>query len=278
MKKMVINRILVALDTSTANRYILQASIALATRLNARLNALFIEDADLLKVAELPFVREVTYGSLSGKAMNVAGMERSIASQTTRLRKLVESIAQQNQVEITFDVLRGNVAHELCNTPGQSDLLVIGKNTLTLGNSQKIGSITRLVLSSAGCNLAVLQYGCNIERPVMVSFSGSEASQRALLLAIELAHEDHNQLIIILPAVDDATYQQLSGKIQEIIGDQQLQVNLVRLSENSAEQIVSVIQRFHGRMLLLESGSNFLTDLQKQTLVMQTNIPIILLR
>lgn len=278
MKKMAINRILVALDTSTANRHILQAAITLANRLNAQLNALFIEDADLLKAAELPFVREVTYGSSSGKTMNVAGMERSIASQTARLRKLVETIAQQNQIKIPFDVLRGNVAHELCNTPGRSDLLVIGKNTLTLGKSQKIGSITRLVLSSAGCNLAVLQYGCNIERPVVVSFSGSEASQRALLLAIELAHEDHNQLIVILPAVDDVTYRQLCRMIQEKIVDQRLQVSLARLQENSAEQILSVIQQFHGRIFLVESDNTFLTQLQKQALVMQANIPVILLR
>ena len=277
MKKIQINRILVALDASIANRNILQAGITLATRFNARLNALFIEDIDLLHMAELPFVREVVYGSSSGRAVNVAGMERSIQTQTARLRKLVEAIAQQNRIEITFDVLRGNVASTLCDASRQADLLVIGKNTQLMEKSHKIGNITRLILSTARCNLVVLQYGCNIERPVVVSFTGSEASQHALSLAIELAHEDHNQLIVLLPAVDAAAYQQLCETVRESVNDQSLNVSLIRLTSNTAEQILQVIHQFQGRILLLESGSTFLPAAQKQALITQANIPVILL-
>ena len=277
MKKVQINRILVALDASIANRDILQAGVTLATRFNAQLNALFIEDIDLLHLAELPFVREVVYGSSTGRAINVAGMERSIQSQTSRLRKLVEAIAQQNQIEITFDVLRGNVASTLCDASRQADLLVIGKNTQLMEKSHKIGNITRLILSAASCNLVVLQYGCNIGRPVVVSFTGSEASQHALSLAIELAHEDHNQLIVLLPAVDAVEYQRLDEIVRESVNDQSLNVSLIRLTSNTAEQILQVIHQFHGRILLLESGSTFLPGAQKQALVTLANIPVILL-
>ncbi|MDR4517384.1 MAG: universal stress protein [Nitrosomonas sp.] len=277
MKKIQINRILVALDASTANRNILQAGITLATRFNARLNALFIEDIDLLHLAELPFVREVVYGSSSGRAIDVAGMERSIQTQTARLRKLVEAIAQQNQIEITFDVLRGNVASTLCDASRQADLLVIGKNTQLMEKSHKIGNITRSILSTARCNLVVLQYGGNIERPVVVNFTGSEASQHALSLAIELAHEDHNQLIVLLPAVEDSKYRQLSETVGESVNDQSLNVSLIRLTSNTAEQILQVIHQFQGRILLLESGSTFLPAAQKQALITQANIPVILL-
>lgn len=144
--------------------------------------------------------------------------------------------------------------------------------------SQKIGNITRLVLSTASCSLVVLQYGSNIERPVVVSFTGSEASQHALFLATELAHEDHNQLIVLLPSVDDAKYQQLSEAVSKRVNDQSINVSLIRLANNTAEQILQVVQQFHGRILLLESGDTFLSDAQKQTLITQANIPVILLR
>ncbi|MCB1950126.1 universal stress protein [Nitrosomonas sp.] len=277
MKKIQIKRILVALDASTVDRNILQAGIALATRFNARLDALFIEDIDLLHVAELPFVREVVYGAAVGRSINVAGMERSIQTQTARLRKLVASIAQQNQIEIALSVLRGNVASMLCDASRQTDLLIIGKNTQLLEKSQKIGSITRFVLSTARCNVAVLQFGSNIERPVVVSFTGSEASQHALSLAIELAHEDHNQLIVLLPAVEDSKYQQLSKAVSESVDDYSLNVSLIRLTNNTAEQILQVVHRHQGRLLLLESGSTFLSETQKQTLITQANVPVILL-
>lgn len=278
MKKIKINHILVALDASTANRSILQAGVTLANRFDARLKALFIEDTDLLHMAGLPFVREVVYGLPSGRAINVAGMERSIRTQTAHLRKLVETVAQQNHIEITFDVLRGNVAKMLCDASRHTDLLVIGKNTQLMERSQKVGNITRLVLSSASCNLVVLQYGSNIERPVVVSFTGSEASQHALSLATELAHEDHNLLIVLLPSVDDAKYQQLSEAVSNRVKDQSIHVSLIRLTNNTAEQVLQVVRQLHGRILLLESGSAFLSDAQKQALISQANIPVILLR
>jgi len=278
MKKTRINRILVALDSSAANQNVLRAGISLASYFHSQLNVLFIEDADLISAAELPFVREIVYGSPFGRAIDAAGMERSIQLQTMRLRKLVASVAQQNQIEIAFDVLRGNVARTLCEVSSQTDLLVIGKNSLLQGKSRKVGSITRSVMLSVQCDLAVLHYGSNIDRPVVTGFTGSEASLRAVSLAIDLAHEDHDQLIIILPATDDLKYQQLSKSIDDNFNTQQLQISLVRLSDNTIEQILHVTQQFHGRILLLESGSNFLTVDQRQALIAQADIPVIFLR
>ncbi|MCC6922613.1 MAG: universal stress protein [Nitrosomonas sp.] len=277
MKKTRIDRILVALDSSAANQNILRASITLASYFHSQLNALFIEDADLINAAELPFVREIVLGSPSGRAINAAGMERSIQLQTTQLRKLVASVAQQNQIDIAFNVLRGNVARTLCEASGQTDLLVIGKNSLLQGKSRRVGSITRSVMSSVQCDLAVLHYGSNIERPVVTGFTGSTASLRAVSLAIDLAHEDHGQLIIILPATDDLKYEQLNKAIEENFNMQQLRISLVRLPNNSTDQILHVIQQFHGRILLLESSSAFLTDEQKQALIAQADIPVIFL-
>jgi nucleotide-binding universal stress UspA family protein len=277
MKKTRIDRILVALDSSAANQNILRASIALASYFHSQLNALFIEDADLISAAELPFVREIVLVSPSVRAINAAGMERSIQLQTTQLRKLVASVAQQNQIDIAFNVLRGNVARTLSEASGQTDLLVIGKNSLLQGKSRRVGSITRSVMSSVQCDLAVLHYGSNIERPVVTGFTGSTASLRAVSLAIDLAHEDHGQLIIILPATDDLKYEQLNKAIEENFNMQQLRISLVRLPNNSTDQILHVIQQFHGRILLLESSSAFLTDEQKQALIAQADIPVIFL-
>ena len=58
-----IKRILVALDASAANRTALQTAALLASELQAELQALFVEDINLLRLAELPFAREVVFGS-----------------------------------------------------------------------------------------------------------------------------------------------------------------------------------------------------------------------
>ena len=278
MKGININRILVALDASAVNRSILQAAATLAVNLDAKINALFIEDINLFRLAELPFAREIVYGSDTGREMNVANMERSVHMQTSRLRQLVETIAQQSQVNISFDVKRGDIATAICNASKQTDLLIFGKNTQLIKQSLKVGTIAKTLLSSTHCNLMVLQHGAIIERPVVVAFDGSEVSQYAASLASRLAQQDHNALIVLFPAVDDYRYQQLYKQLMEKLNDAALQINAVRLTGNTVAQILQVIKQQHGRILLLESGRTFLTSDQTQELVIQADIPIILLR
>jgi nucleotide-binding universal stress UspA family protein len=278
MKRININRILVALDASAVNRSILQAAATLAVNLDAKLNALFIEDINLFRLAELPFSREIVYGSDTGREMNVANMERSVHMQTSRLRQLVETIAQQSQVNISFDVKRGDIATAICNASKQTDLLIFGKNTQLIKQSLKVGTIAKTLLSSTHCNLMVLQHGAIIERPVVVAFDGSEVSQYAASLASRLAQQDHNALIVLFPAVDDYRYQQLYKQLMEKLNDAALQINAVRLTGNTVAQILQVIKQQNGRILLLESGRTFLTNDQTQELVIQADIPIILLR
>jgi len=278
MKGININRILVALDASAVNRSILQAAATLAVNLDAKINALFIEDINLFRLAELPFAREIVYGSDTGREMNVANMERSVHMQTSRLRQLVETIAQQSQVNISFDVKRGDIATAICNASKQTDLLIFGKNTQLIKQSLKVGTIAKTLLSSTHCNLMVLQHGAIIERPVVVAFDGSEVSQYAASLASRLAQQDHNALIVLFPAVDDYRYQQLYKQLMEKLNDAALQINAVRLTGNTVAQILQVIKQQNVRILLLESGRTFLTNDQTQELVIQADIPIILLR
>ena len=53
------DRILVALDESEDHQRVLQSAAEVAARLKAELRGLFVEDVNLLRLAELPCAREV---------------------------------------------------------------------------------------------------------------------------------------------------------------------------------------------------------------------------
>jgi len=277
MKKTNINRILVALDPSEVNRSILRAATTLAVNLDAKLNALFVEDINLLRLAELPFAREVVYGSPTGRQINVADMERSLHSQMIRLRTLVEAISQQSKMNIAFDVLRGDVASVVCSASEQTDLLVIGKNTQQLRHSQKVGSITQTILSSASCNLMVLQHGATIERPVAVLFTGSKASHRALQLAIQLVEQDHENLTVIYPASSDKEYKHLKQEVNALTRPFGFEARHLQLKDDTTVAMLNTLIDCEARMLLLESRDNVLSKESMQSLIEQTSAPIILI-
>lgn len=274
-----IHRILVALDPSfnirEVNYSILQAATSLAIRLDAELNTLFVEDINLLRLAELPVAREVVYGAATGRKLNINDLERSLNTQTIRLRKLVETVAQQNQIKITFDVMRGDIAREVCSASKNVDLLVVGKNTQTLRQSLKIGNITKAILSSVNCNLLLLQHGAIIERPVAVFYTGSDASQKALQLAIQLVQQDHKNLIVVYSAGTDTQCKELFQKVNVSTEPFGIEARHVQLKSDTASAMLDVISVTGARILLFDSSKPVFTSEQVQVLVEQSNTPII---
>ena len=57
-----IRRVVVALDAVSENRAAIDAAARLAARWKCRLHGVFVEDDELLRLAVLPFARQVTLG------------------------------------------------------------------------------------------------------------------------------------------------------------------------------------------------------------------------
>ena len=57
-----VERVVVALDAASENRAAIGAAARLAARWKARLHGVFVEDDDLIRLAHLPFARQVTLG------------------------------------------------------------------------------------------------------------------------------------------------------------------------------------------------------------------------
>lgn len=79
-----IRRILVALDTSPSSQAALEAAVALAERLNAEVCGLFVEDVDLLRVAESPYAREILYPSAEEGRLTRGGSRSGCAYRGNR--------------------------------------------------------------------------------------------------------------------------------------------------------------------------------------------------
>ena len=76
-RELVIRRILVALDASRHSLAALEAAAELAARLKAELVGLFVEDIDLLRLAGLPFAREIRYPSAIIQQLDSPGWNRN---------------------------------------------------------------------------------------------------------------------------------------------------------------------------------------------------------
>jgi len=69
-----------------------EAAARLARELEAEFLGLFVEDADLVRLASLPFAREVGLASASLLSMDLSGLERQLRAQAARVEQALQSI------------------------------------------------------------------------------------------------------------------------------------------------------------------------------------------
>lgn len=275
MNSKAIKRILVALDASQANKSLVQAANMLASRLDAELQALFVEDINLLQLAQLPFAREMTYGSTTARQITLPELEKQLDAQVMRLRRFVEDTARQSNTRVRFNAVRGQIETELCSAAQASDLLIVGKNTQLTRYSEKLGRITREIISHAACNILLLQHGSEVGLPVGVFFDGGPASQRALHLGMQLVNDDYQQLIVIYPHTDS---QRLQEQVMQQIGPSAIQPASMELDDNTPDAIADVLAHCNARVLLLADEQAIFTLEQRHAIIRQSKLPVIVIR
>lgn len=117
-------RIVVLLDASAPGMEALEVAAARAAELNAELIAVFVEDADLLHLAGLPFAREIGVASATHRAMDAGAMRRSLRALAEEARRSIEAVARRTPLQWSFSVARGALDAELLAAAAEADLIV----------------------------------------------------------------------------------------------------------------------------------------------------------
>jgi nucleotide-binding universal stress UspA family protein len=217
-------------------------------------------------------------GSQQSRRITPATMERQLREQTARLRGFVENAAQQAHVNIEFKALRGQIGSELQLAAQHMDLLILEKNTPLLRQSLRVGNITQDVLAAMNCNVLLMQHGEIIERPVAVLFDGTPASERALRLAVQLAHGDHDQLIVIYPAADTATQQAWLQQANASLQPYAIEAGQLQLHSNSSSELLHALLKCNGRVLVVETENDVVNAKSINSLLQQSHVPVIVMR
>ena len=171
-----IARIVVVIDASRRSRAALEAAASLAARFQAELGGLFVEDADLLRVAELPFARETGYSSPPRRIL-VSEIERSLRARAEELRRVVEARAKQADLRWSFRVKRGGLTPSTIGASEEADLLIVGHERTPPGPAGVEGEAVLVVCDETPRGRRALEIGLRIAeelgKPVDVMVAGA---------------------------------------------------------------------------------------------------------
>jgi nucleotide-binding universal stress UspA family protein len=277
-RELVIRRILVALDASPHSLSALAAAADLAARFRAELRGVFVEDADLLRLAELPFAREISLFSVSRRQLDIHEVEWQLRAQARRVRQLLAATAARVQVSWSFRVARGAIAAELLAAGSEADLIILGKAGRSLSMRRRLGSTARAILAEGTSLTLILEENACLRGPVLVIYDGSAFARRSLVAAVALVREEDGYLIALILAEGLDEAQRLQAQVAGWLQGWPGRVQCCLLAESSVPRLVRTVRTAGCGTLVLPARSSLLHEEAILALLVETDIPVLLVR
>lgn len=275
--ELIIRRILVALDASPHSQAALDAAASVAALLNAELVGMFVEDINLLRVAQLPFVREVSFPNAEMRDIDEEIMERHWQRLAGEARRQLIELANERKLSWSFGIERGGVTDRLLAASQDMDLVAIGRLGRSLSRQIRLGSTARNVLAKGKRSLLLMQTSIDLDQPVLVIFDGSEMARRALGVAAVLAQKS-SSLRVLIWTEDQELAQQLRSQIVEQLGDQELEISFRRFYPSDINRLIDFLQKSHLGLLIVGVADAHLAEPAMQSLLELVERPILIIR
>lgn len=269
-------RIVVAFDTTPLGEVALEAAAGLATALHAELSGLFIEDVNLMRIARLPFARELGLASAVTRPLGASDIERALRWQAERNRAWLESVAVALDLRWSFQVVRGQALAAILECWREPDLVVFGRTeraTFVRGMSMPARTET-----AAGAGPSQLERFRRLSlRSIALLFDSSERAQRALEVAFALAATAGTRLTLLVLAADREEFERLRDAARAWLAQRDATVRFRWLRSREPAAVAEAL-RAEDTAALLWHDENTAQDRQRfHALHAVVSCPIVLL-
>lgn len=273
--KFLIRRILVALDDSPHSQAALEAAANLAAQLEAELIGVFVEDVNLLRLAQLPFAQEVRQFTATVEKLELHNLRRHLRLQAAQAQENLERIARSLSLTCTFRVAHGPVPAEVLAAALEADLLALGR--VSHAGHSRLGSTARTAVSQTRRTVLLMRPGYFLNQPILVIFDGSPGAERALEVATYLAQRN-GRLQILLWADTPQQATQYEETIRQTLQDREVRLQFRHLTHPDPTNLAYVLKLSGMGLMVLSDIGSHLPAATIQTLLDELDHPILLVR
>ncbi len=256
-----LERVIVAIDEASSAAAAVDVAVRLAAALDARLTALFLQNADLVRAAALPFLRET--GRMSGIARPMAGpaLVRMLRTHAEQARNAVAAAAEGTGLEWRFEIVHGRRSALLSTPRDTLDFLVLPQAV--------VDAIPEVPMPFRALERTVDR------RPIAVTVRDVPGAERALRAARALARTCDAPLLLLLCERGSARDGRLRELIHRLLGTSPRRVEYMTLHEDS-DTAIAAAARQHGARLLVCCDGGLRHDAQRvDSLLGRVRCPVV---
>ena len=120
--------------------------------------------------------------------------------------------------------------------------------------------------------------GADVGRPVLVLYDGTTSSERALVTAAAIAHEDHKNLVVAIVTAEDGGTERLSEEALSILGSLGIRARVAALPAADVTQVLTALGRERCRTLVVGIGSTVFQGVTPAELIERSRCPVVIVR
>ncbi len=272
-----IKRILVAIDASSYSLNALETAVNLAEKLQVDLHGIYIEDSNLLRLAQLPFAREYRFSREKSQKLDTSQMSEQLRLQATLARRHFNESVTKKNINHSFQTLQGTISGELEKAAQDTDILVMGRISRSLMQTSQLGSTAKTAVSDTHASLLLTHATFDPTKPILLIHDGSNSADNALILAITWGGENGRYNILINSPIDDQA-QQIKNKIDAIFQNKQIKGSFRRLHHINLEEIQYALHITQSGMLIVNHNNKQLTKSAINDLLERVECPLLILK
>jgi nucleotide-binding universal stress UspA family protein len=276
----IIRRIVVALDASPHSEAALEAALQMAARFEAELLGLYVEDVEALRIARIPFAREVGGYSGRSRSMSYEEMERKYRARVRQIRRRFQTRSHRAAVQAAFRVVRDRINRAIRSEAQEADMLIVGRSGWSQAGRLHFGSTARFVCCQDVPEMTlILHRGAALREPFLVVFDGSLRARKALHAASRFTETQTLPLEVLLIADDGRGVRTLRDVVREELQEHDVMVRFHVLSESSVMRLVDAIHQVHGGTLIVPASVSLIEEEASLiTLLEGVDVPVLLVR
>jgi nucleotide-binding universal stress UspA family protein len=276
-RTLTIRRILVALDASSHSLAVVEAAVELAARLEAELLGLFVEDIELLRLADSPYARELLYPSAKEVPLSRTSMEAKLRAQSEQARKALVASAERSQVRCSFRIVRGEVTSEILAAASEADLLALGRIGWSFGSPVRMGSTALEFATSAIPVLLVSEQGVPPDVRLVVHYDGSAAARRGLLTAAQLARPGKGGITVLLAAANRQRASMMQDEVNALLEGKGIAVRYREIDPQDEMSLFRALKAEKPGILVLGGRESLRKSQSIEVLLREIEMPLLLL-
>jgi hypothetical protein len=252
-----LKNILIVFDATGCTPVSMQTVIELAVRSQTGIQALYIEDINLLNAVELPFTREVSLHTAEISSIDSTLMMQKLRTDAESIKKQIEEVAVTRSVSLSFSYTRGQKTQVIKNYREEVNMVLIPAVYSTTGRKQQ--HYLKHVVA-------------------MVYDEHNPSCEKALSIAISQAVKNSYQLFVIVDS--QHSKQHVEQLISQQSADVSYQIAVCQIADfSSVDEVLQLLQKHSPGLLVLTEDSRLIDNEQAlQQLINLLESDILLVR